>query len=723
MSDALARFVAMGGIWAHSANVEGERHLLRDHLRGTAVLARAFAEPFGAGDAAFTVGLLHDAGKIAQPWQRRLLDLEAGRPAPSVDHKSLGAALAFARTLSPGAAAICGHHGGIPNVTRETIPTHADEELQRCLVEEVPEAAALLDGEVQLPEQWVKLGKDDPGIIEVGTRLLHSALVDADFLDTSAHFNAVPVQRPVPADFRALAGQFETRRAALLAERAPSPVDAARAEVYEACEAAAELPQGVFRLPAPTGAGKTLAAAGFALHHAVANRLRRVVVAVPFLTITEQNAAVYRNLLGDDVVLEHHSAVEPERLSRYGVENWDAPFVVTTTVQLFESLFSNRPSRTRKLHRLVGSVIVLDEVQALPTSVLPTILDGLRILVTHFGATVLLASATQPTVEALLPFRKWGVTPTEIIDDPPSLYRGMRRTSTEWRRIETREALERHVAAESRALVVVNTTADARDLARGLTDRGSGPVWHLSTRMCQTHRRRVLGEVRVRLALGDPVTLVSTQLIEAGVDVDFPVVFRAMAPAESLLQAGGRVNREGRLRSGRLIVVDCPELGSLRAYATGIAKTRAVFGEGDGNLDDPEAMRRYYESLYAALGLEAQRGSSTMEQNRRDLSFRTVAEDFRMIDDDSESVVVLYDDEVRGRVRSIQRHVQRRGTPTREQFRALQPYSVALPRRVVDGPTVRPYVDEPVPGLRVWTGSYDGLVGIDLDVGPQDTVW
>mgnify|MGYP000044074913 CR=1 FL=1 len=707
-------------VWAHSWNSRGERHSLRDHLLGTAALARQFGEAFGAGDLCSTVGLLHDAGKVAPAWQERLTRLAAGVPAARVDHKRLGAGLAYAPCRAPGGLAIMGHHGGMPDAGGDTVPTKTDDELRERVLAEVPEIASVLAGPAPLlPAHWT----GDPTLAEMATRMVHSTLVDADYLDTSAHFLADRVKRPAQPGMDELVERFEGGRSSLLSRRRASPIDRLRETVYEQCLAAAVLPPGLFRLPAPTGSGKTIASAGFALHHAAAHGLRRVVVAVPFLSITEQNAEIYRRLLGNDVVLEHHSAVEPGSLARYGVENWDAPFVVTTTVQLFESLFSNRPSRTRKLHRLVRSVIVLDEVQAIPLHFLPTILDGLRLLCSYFGATVLLASATQPTVEALGPLVEHGVRPTEIISDPPQLYADMARVRPEWVTVPTSVEVADLVARERQALLVVSTTSSARDLARLLIERGVPVVRHLSTRMCQAHRRAVLAEVRARLAADEGVVVVSTSLIEAGVDVDFPVVFRSLAPAESLLQAAGRANREGLRPSGRLVVLDCPEIAPLRAHETAVAVTRQHFRPQPGSLNDPVAMTRYYTDLFGSLALEDQALHRRLHEARRRLALATVAEQFRMIDDDSVSVFVAYDPVAAALLDALGDEVERTRTVDVATLRRLQPYVVNLPTRLAAGPEVAGYLTHPVPGLARWEGPYDPLLGVVTDAPVHDTVW
>ena len=722
-STAVSRSVdAVGETWAHSANRVGRRHPLREHLLGTARLARLFGDAFGAGEAAYAVGLLHDAGKVKVEWQERLRSLEAGRPAARVDHKDLGAMLAAPTTRVLGQLSICGHHGGIPDCSSTITSGAVDAGQREAFLELVPEAVALMESPNLLPPSWIDAGRRDPGLTEFATRMLHSALVDADFLDTASHFNADPVTLHAPTDFEALAGRFQEARAEQLAGRPASDVNLARASVYERSVDAARIPPGVFRLAAPTGSGKTIAAAGFALNHAASHGLRRVVVAVPFLTVTEQNAATYRSLVGAEHVIEHHSAIEPADRARYGVENWDSPFVVTTTVQLFESLFSNRPAKARKLHRLAGAVIVLDEIQALPPRILPVILDGLRILVEHFGSTVLLASATQPAWDILRPWHG-RLSVHDVIKAPAPLFGSMKRFEESWVRVGSLEEVCDLVSRRDQALVVVNSTADSAQLARRLADQfGDGRVFHLSTRMCQAHRRRVLKQVIDRLRQGAPTIAVSTQLVEAGVDIDFPVVFRAMAPAESLLQAGGRANREGHLSRGELVIIDCPELASLAAYRTGVAKTSQVFGPDKARLDNPTAMRAYYEALYRALEPDGQPEPVAINRARGRLLFHTVAQLFQMIDDVSVGVLVAFDARARELLEEVGAQLDAGGIPGADLLRDLQPYAVSLPARTTIDTRHREYVAEVAPGLRVWRGTYDELVGVDLTT-TNDTVW
>jgi CRISPR-associated endonuclease/helicase Cas3 len=729
-------------------------------------LAARFARPFGGHQVAWWLGLLHDVGKASCAWQEGLDRAEASGGPVGIDHKALGARLALERGLGKFALAIDGHHGGLssPHALSKRLRSLTPEDRDRhagaqgVLGGLLPELAAA--GVVELPRGW-----SDPLVGEMALRLVFSALVDADYLDTAAHFAGAPAPAVhLDADFAVLGARFEAARRRLLASRPPAPVDAVREEVYRACVAAAAAPPaGVFRLAAPTGSGKTLASAGFALRHAAVNGLRRVVVAVPFLTITEQNAAVYRGLLdagGDEggaVVLEHHSGVEfdgdrpGERWARLAAENWDAPFVVTTTVRLFESLFGRRPAAMRRVHRLAGAVLVLDEVQALPHRLLVPILDGLRLLVAHFGTTVLLASATQPDFWELSPFRN--LPATEILPDPsgPAARLGDR-VRFVWRTdpSPTLDEVADQAATRRQVLVVVNTTADAARLfARWQRAVPEGIAWHLSTRMCPDHRRRVLAKVHERLAGGLPTLLVSTQLVEAGVDIDFPVVYRALAPADSLLQAAGRANREGNLPElGEVIIVDPPDAGAPPAYSTPVGETKVHFGPGKADPDALGPLGDYYRSLYALLNLEDRdHPGQQIQDARRRFDFPAVADGprrdaaegsardrrlaFRMILDDTVAVVTpdgAATEEERRQVRRLVERVRAAPRPELGDLRRLQPFVATLPRSAVRRPGVaallRPVLGElGAPGsLAKWTGDYDPHTGITVDPATEEFV-
>jgi CRISPR-associated endonuclease/helicase Cas3 len=751
-------------LYAHTPPPGSDRwHLLSDHLRGTATLAYRFAEPFGGADVAYALGLVHDLGKAACAWQDRLVAVASTGEAVRIDHKVVGTQTAEALGLGPFALAVWGHHGGLVDakaLRREVLARRKRDassvaSAEAAVGQVLPELVSLAP--IEVPAAW-RCRDSNAG--ELALRMLFSALVDADFLDTAAHFAGLARPRVrADADFGCLFERFEKRRAAMIAGRSAAPVDALRERIYLDSLAAATRAPGMFRLPAPTGAGKTLAAAGFALRHAASHRLRRMIVAMPFLTITEQNARVFRALLDDDgdddpVVLEHHSGVDFDaagRWARLAAENWDAPFVVTTFVRLFESLFGRKPSAMRRVHRMAGSVIVLDEVQALPYAMLVPILDGLRLLVEHFGATVLLSSATQPAFWDLPPFRDLPVV--DLVADGRRLVSDLRRVRFSWL-LDPRPSLADvavQAAGQGSAMVVVNTTADARAVYEcWRTIAPAGTSWHLSTRMCPAHRRRVLDTVRARLDRRQPVLLVSTQLIEAGVDVDFPVVFRAMAPADSILQAAGRANRDGRLAGpGRVVIFEPADGGQPPAYKPLVGEVRRLFGPDKADPDDLDALRAYYQGVYGVLNLrDAAHVGQRVQQARSRWEFQTVADGplrdeagsagrdrrraFRIIADDAIAVVVPQggvDPNERRRLEDLVDAVRTSAVPDVRDLRRLQPYTTNLHPAVVRAhpgvaDLLAPVIgDKPVAGALVeWRGDYDPDTGITLDPQVEEFV-
>jgi CRISPR-associated endonuclease/helicase Cas3 len=747
-------------LWAHSANGEhreGVRHSLADHLRSTARLAGAFASVFGAERFTSALGLLHDAGKAGCSWQQRLLARErAGRGRVGGRHWELGAKL-LADVADVGAMAVMGHHGGLTSLAplRDvlTVVTEDEADAEAGFFAVVPEARDVATGPELLPHAWT----DDPLVLDVGLRMAFSALVDADYLDTAAHFAGEPPPGlPGSVEWAPLVKRFEIERARLLSERVTkqgaSPIDQERSALYDRVVAQAGSPSGIYRLPAPTGSGKTITAVGFAVHHAVVHHKSRVIMAVPFTTITEQNAAVYRRLLGKDAVLEHHSQVdydhhENDHRARLAAENWDAPVVVTTTVQLFDSLFGRRPARSRKLHRLANAVIVLDEVQALPSTLLAPILTALRVLTEHFGATVLLTSATQPVFQELGAWRDVPVVDLVPRPDAVGLFRRLARVRYEWR-VDPKPTLAQVAAwvrGERQALVVVNTVDHAARLYGLLAEGDDAPavVWHLSTRMVPAHRRDVLATTSRLLRAGQPVVVVSTQLIEAGVDIDFPVVFRAIAPAESLQQAAGRANREGtRPEGGRVVIFDAADAVVPRFYRTAVESTRLFFGPGarSADPDDLEALDRYYRHLYATTGAENCRRAHTIQRHRTELDFVSVAEGplsdpqaaardphlaFRMIDEDTVPVVVTTYQSPGREPDPVAQWVEELADPDRRSaavFRRLRPYSMTLPRRVAADPVMAAMLTPVVGDLLCWEGTYHDRLGMGAGVSGAEMV-
>lgn len=694
--------------FAHSRNADGQRQDLREHLEAVAREAGRFAEAFGAEDLARAAGLWHDIGKFHPEWQAYLLEAEAGRKGVGPDHKGAGSVLA-ARECAPLAFVIAGHHGGLQD--QSDLKEHL-EGWKQGLVTEALERAPVDIREVT-PRSGRLMRCDDPEKLDVFIRMMFSALVDADFLDTERHFEEARAPfRAADVDLAQLAATFDAHHAKLPAGE--DTVTRIRNQVFADCVAAADLAPGFFRLTVPTGGGKTLSSLGFALRHALANDLRRVIVAVPYTTITEQTADVYRSIFPERAVLEHHSALEPGRTDdqtweglwgRLAAENWDAAIVVTTTVQLFQSLFSAGPGKSRKVHRLARSVIILDEAQALPPHVLQPILSMLRELVSDYGVTVVLCTATQPALEESPDFR--GLPSIrEIVPAAERLFSQLKRVEYEitppelpwtWRRVAD------EMMAETQALTVMNTVGSALGVLDELDD---ADALFLSTRLCGAHRRKVLCEVHSRLKVGAVCRLVSTQVVEAGVDIDFPVVLRAIGPLDRVVQAAGRCNREGRLAVGR-VVVFYPEDGIVPAgaYRTGTAQTEVCLREAGADLHDPHLYTRYFRTYYSKLNLDEQ----NIQPLRNSLRFAEVGRRFRMIADDTVSVMVKYDDVARALMDEL-RSVRKMN---RDVIRRVQPYLVAVRSRTADEYRRKGRIETLEPsGLQLWHGTYDRVRGV-----------
>ncbi len=724
--------------FAHSTNALGVRHDLVEHVRAVAETARIFAIGLSAAELAYYAGLWHDLGKFHPDFQVYLLRSEAD---PSVrrhgpDHKAAGSTLARIH-CQPLCLLIQGHHGGLRN-QRDFAGWLHEKEAGSAVTDALALAhqamSDLMPGHPVLPPAFAK---SDPFAAEMFLRLLFSALVDADFLDTERHFRGdQAAARGSDVGVEELWNRFEADQSALIA-RGDGAVNKMRRDVYQYAVAAAEEPLGFFRLTVPTGGGMSRSAMAFALRHALKYGLERVVVAVPFISITEQTASVYRDLFrdaGEHIVLEHHSMAGGAEdadgdfhadavWDRLAAENWDSPVIVTTTVQLFDSLFGNQTGRTRKLHRLARSVIILDEAQALPSHLLKPILDGLRQLVANYGATVVLSTATQPAFNVIPEFDS--VRATEIVPNPAGFFDILRRVDYEWR---TDAALSwSEVAAlmraEPRALAVLNTKKDALALLDAVDDPDAR---HLSTLLCGAHRRDVIVEAKRRLEADEPCRLVSTQVVEAGVDLDFPLVLRALAPLDSVIQAAGRCNREGRLERGRVVVFE-PEDGGLPrgAYTIGAGVTRSLQTAArlDGRSLDPHdlpTLRTYFQRFLGTLG-ERGLDRDEIQPLRRTLSYADVASAFKMVDDDTYAVLITNYGRADEQAQ-VNRWVDalRAGSPAaRELRRRLQPYVVAVRWREAQRLLARGLINEVRPGYGIWLGGYDpirGFTGADADV-------
>lgn len=734
--------------YAHSENKNGKKQLMREHAANVAQLAEAFAEPFGGGEEAYIAGLLHDLGKYADRFVKRLEGTEKG-----LDHWTAGAWVALTRCKCIGAAlAIQGHHIGL-----QRADSYSLKELSQT--KPSPNTLELTDGNVDIllkrwQEDGFKLRTPTPFVERkfpktasamLDVRMLFSALVDADFLDTSRHFGEETIEAPSLNPNRAMElveGYLQEVRKIV---RARKEVCDVRDTLMHHCRIKAEEAPGLFTLTAPTGAGKTLGMLLFGLAHAKKHGFKRIIFVLPYLSIVEQFVNLFRNIFesafGPGYVLEHHGfarwqhiseseelSEEVRALERQLSENWRAPIIITTSIQFLESLFSNRPGDCRKLHAVAESVVFFDEVQTLPTELVVPILKTLSRLVTApYKVTLVFSTATQPAFTQLDAQVKEnlnsGWRPQEIA--PHNLFQVMRRVETKWmleHRI-TPEQLCEIIAKDVRVpiLCVVNMRKDARDCALLLREHGVDHVYHLSTSMCPLHRETTLKKVKERLAQGEPCVLISTQCVEAGVDVDFPKGYRALGPLPSLAQVAGRINRNGLLERGHLTIFRfVEERFPDKAYEQASHVTWNVLrslGDAQIDLEDPSLYERYYSELYQVappptLGKKLQEAIESQ-------NYKEVAELFRLIDEDYIHVLVPYADKMKT-FECLAGEVRSKGL-SRSWIRRAQPLTVNL----YLSPKVLERL-EPLPGrgpmAKRWfvcyhPEDYDALVGINLQEG------
>ncbi|TXI44136.1 MAG: CRISPR-associated endonuclease Cas3'' [Lysobacter sp.] len=699
--------------YAHSTDRHDKQDWqpLDEHLIGVGARARTAADVFGVGALAEAAGLLHDLGKYTDGFQARL----EGK-APKLDHATHGAREIIARypRIAPVmhllAYAIAGHHAGLANGRNgEGRRTSLADRLVKALPPllddwrselRLPSEEALVAATMRLKPVPQRAGFQLAFLV----RMLFSALVDADYLDTDAFYRRIdgrPFRQDAPPSLDALRDRLDACLAQL-AGGGGGEVHRLRQEVLGEVRAGAARAPGLFSLTVPTGGGKTLASMAFALDHAIAHGLRRVIYVIPFTSIIEQNAAVFRRAfadLGEAAVLEHHSALaddpgkapEAQDKLRRAMENWDAPIVVTTAVQFFESLFADRPSRCRKLHAIAGSVVVLDEAQMLPPALLRPCVAAIDELALNYRTSVVLCTATQPALCREDGFVDGLDGVRELVVDPPALYRRLQRVRVRDIGPCDDADLAQRLRERPQILCIVNSRRHARALYERIADC-AGAV-HLSTLMHARHRSAVLADVRRRLREGEPCRVVSTSLIEAGVDVDFPCVLRAEAGLDAIAQAAGRCNREGRrpVEDSEVLVFSSSEHApphELARYAQAYRTTARHHGQDLLGLD---AVRAYFQEMYWQKGDNGldQKGLLALVKDCRhdNLPFETLAAGFRMIDSPLKPVIVPFAVTADGRVvpDAIAHEALaalEAGDPQRRVgaiSRVLQPYLVQLP--------------------------------------------
>ena len=662
---------------AHISEDGSRKQSVTEHELGTAEFSARFAKAFGMEEQGRIIGLVHDTGKCSAPFQQRLMGGHI------VDHAAAGAFECAKMDAFWAACCVAGHHGGLPDFGNARNDTADDPtlfgRLRKAFEKRIPdyELPAALP-KTSAPKGYGKDALTDSFII----RMLFSCLVDADYLDTERFMSGGAVQRDPGQELPVLSEKMDRFIAPWW--KPLNELNGKRSEILRACIEGSALEKGLYTLTVPTGGGKTVASMAFALNHAVKHGMDRVIYVIPYTSIIEQTAAVFRKVFGERNVVEHHSGAlfevaEGGEAGQYrnvrATENWDAPIIVTTAVQFFESMYANRPSKCRKLHNAANSVVIFDEAQMLPSAHLLPCVAAISALVTTFGSTAVLCTATQPSLNDLFARFAPEYKPRELCPDTAALYSAFRRvTFTDIGTVDA-DMLASRLSALPQVLCIVNSRKSAQEVFGKLPREGS---YHLSTLMVPAHRRAVLEEIRARLRDGLPCRVISTSLIEAGVDVDFPAVYREMAGLDSILQAAGRCNREGRRPPEESIVSvfegvsTTPEL-----LKVNIGAAREAL-RGGADPASPETIARYfgaYRSLAATLDKAGVVSAFVEGVQGRTLPFRTAAERFRLIDNETKTVYIPL-----GEGSALIQRL-REGERSRELFRRLGQFAVGVYER------------------------------------------
>lgn len=725
-------------------------HNLEDHLREVGKLASSMAEGFESSDWAKVAGLWHDLGKYRNAFQSYIKKESGYEPEAHieqgqgrVDHSTAGAIHATEFDKAAGqflAYLIAGHHAGLPDWSSvETGNSSLSIRLQ--LGKEKGYLSEALDADIprDILNPEFKLTKPLGGSegLHLWLRMLFSCLVDADFLDTEKFMDPQKAEtRQIDWSMLNLKNQFDAYMLEKTRDSEVTVVNQWRANILQDCRNAAQESPGIYTLTVPTGGGKTLSGMAFALEHAVIHQKRRIIVAIPYTSIIEQTAEQYRDIFGD-AVLEHHSNLDPDKAlkensrSRLASENWDAPIVVTTNVQLLESLFAARTSRCRKLHNLANSVIIIDEAQLLPPDYLQPVLDVLRLLTEHYGVTLVLSTATQPALGTVKD--NFGKTVLrgldarrEIISDVDNLFQALSRVEvdapSDMNLRTTWDDLSNDLLQYPSVLAIVNSRRDARELHRLMPEESI----HLSAQMCGEHRSKVIAEIKKKLKNGQPIRVISTQLVEAGVDLDFPVVYRALAGLDSIAQAAGRCNREGKLEKGKVVVFVPPKPSPKGLLLYGEQATRSVWHNRSADALSHKLFDAYFRQYFSQENPDKHDILPLLIRDSRQgvVQFRSAAQRFRLIEDAGQAILVPFGE---GGFKWLD--ILRKQGAERYLMRKLQRYSVNVYENEFNKLRRIGAIEELHPGI--WglsiTNGYDEKLGLlsadDLYSGkPGDSV-
>lgn len=631
---------------AHRDQNSAREQSLIDHLKETAELAGQYAETFGAYQWGYCAGLLHDVGKYSQEFQRRIRGSEE-----QVDHATAGAQLCYERKGGYSLISYCiaGHHAGLPDIgtrnDRSSMPT-----LCGRLKKRIPDYNAY-ETEITIPQlsepPFVIQKKEEVGFTgALFVRMLYSCLVDADFLNTETFMNKGMTERDRGDSISVLYERCMSGISGWLKNEDRNTINGRRTEILKHCLEMASKERGMFRLTVPTGGGKTMASLAFALKHALEHGMDRVIYVIPYTSIIEQTAGIFAEKLGQKNVLEHHCNVDYTvsdelKSMQLAAENWDKPIVVTTNVQFFESMFSNRSSKCRKLHNVANSVIVFDEAQMLPTDYLKPCIAIMEQLIHHYRGSMVLCTATQPALKDLF---SEDIEFKELCPRVENQFAFFKRAKIKnLGRIFSDDLLKR-LEKEHSVLCIFNTKKTAQNMYRKLHGEG---VYHLSTAMYPVHRKRVLVKIRKRLDDKKRCIVFSTSLVEAGVDLDFQTVYRQLAGADSVIQAAGRCNREGKrsLDESNTYIFQLQEREFMPGQRQQMQVTEGLLID-EKALDDLETIQKYFEELFY-LRRESLDKKKILEMFQSQFEFAHAAKEFKMIENNTVTVLIPIEERAR----------------------------------------------------------------------------
>ena len=700
---------------------------LEDHLKNVAELAGTFASDFSSSSIAELLGLVHDIGKSRKSFERYLLHCN-GLEDNHYDfsehsHSGVGAYWLKENLKKSGfffSYCVAGHHSGLTD--KISLLSRYQKESSVSEEPDVKEWIASHEKEwKQIAEQITLPWQINEKDIAFWLRMLFSCLVDADFLDTEKFMSPERFSgRGRYPELSELSEKFFQFLDKKQNGAAKTEVNRIRAEIRHVCEKSAEKNPGIFSLTVPTGGGKTLSGMAFALLHAVKYHKKRIIYVIPYTSIIEQTSAILREIFGDENIVEHHSNFDTEKetlQSSLASENWDAPIIITTSVQFFESLYSSAPGKYRKLHNIANSVVILDEFQLLPVSLLTPCCDAINQLAEHYKTSFVLSTATQPGGSRLR-------NVTEIIPPEMNLFPRLKRVDVQFPEdLQYRnnwDDISGELCRYKQVLCIVNTRSDCRELWQKMP---KGTI-HLSALMCGTHRSEVIAEIKEKLNNNEEIRAIATSLVEAGVDIDFPVVYRAYTGLASVMQSAGRCNREGRLQKlGRTVVFIPPKaspVGEMRKAED--ALTDILKSSKTCSLENPAVYPDFFQSYYKKCNDTGEVFEKLLVKNVRDesISFAEASEKFRMIDDKYSLPLIVYYGGNDALINEL-----KYSKPNRILMRKLQRSTVNIPRTVMETFINAGMVKEYHPGIFIQSYPdelvlYDKNFGVNINFGQID---